>query len=136
MLAHMTAEQTVDGPLKIDELRQAVRANRVNFPVPVPIFAAQFRPEIQWRIVELYFVRGWSSKDLAQRYGVTCRRIQQALQQWVVLAMSRGYLQEIPPAPLATVPSAPAWTPAYQPLPAMRNLPPVIAPDLAAFPAA
>ena len=91
-----TAEALNDEP-RIDELRQAIHANRIHFPVPVPIFQSQFRPDIQWRLVELYFIRGWSSKKLADRYGVTARRIQQSLRHWAGRAMERGYLQDIPP---------------------------------------
>ena len=57
------SEVLSDGP-RIDEVREAVHANRVAFPVPVPTFPAQFRPEIQWRLVELYFIRGWSSASI------------------------------------------------------------------------
>jgi len=121
----------------IDELRLAIRANRVNFPVPVPTFSAQFRPDIQWRLIELYFVRGWSSRRLADRYGVTSRRVQQALQQWVTLASAHGYLQVIPveaePAPTP----APEWITAARQLPGMlpgftgftETLPPHVSPQ-------
>jgi hypothetical protein len=89
-------ETVIEGS-RIDELRGAIKANRVSFPEPVPIFPTQFRPEIQWRLVELYFVRGWSTSRLAARYGVTTRRIQQSLQHWAAKAMEGGYLQTIPP---------------------------------------
>src|ERR1700722_8810879 len=90
---------------RIDVLRKAIRANRVNFPVPVPIFPSQFRPDIQWRVVLLYFIHGWSAKQLADRYGVTTRRIQQSLQLWADCAVSRGYLQEIPPETVLAPPA-------------------------------
>jgi hypothetical protein len=108
MFGHNIAEGLSDAP-RIDELRQAIKSNRVHFPVPVPIFPAQFRPEIQWRLVELYFVRGWSSRRLAERYGVTSRRIQQSIQQWAGLAMARGYLQAIPPETALAPAFVPAW---------------------------
>jgi len=46
--------------MRLSRLRQAVRENRVSFPSPVPKFAHQYRADVQWRLAELYFVRGWS----------------------------------------------------------------------------
>jgi hypothetical protein len=90
---------TVEEP-RINRLRDSIQANQVHFPMPVPTFPYQFRADIQWRLVELYFVRGWSTKRIAERYGLTARRIQQSLQHWVISAMERGYLQAIPPEPV------------------------------------
>jgi hypothetical protein len=96
-----TDERTQEPPINC--LRDSIQANRIHFPVPVPVFPYQYRADIQWRLVELYFVRGWSTKRLAERYGVTTRRIAQSLQHWVCRAMELGYLQAIPPEPaLAT----------------------------------
>lgn len=92
---------TVEGP-RINCLRDSIQANRVHFPMPIPSFPYQYRADIQWRLVELYFIRGWSTRRIAERYGVTARRIQQSLQHWVVSAMERGYLQLIPPEPVLT----------------------------------
>jgi len=64
--------------------------------MPVPVFACQHRADIQWRLVELYFIHGWSCSRLGQRYRVTDRRIQQLLQRWVSRAKTLGYLQTIP----------------------------------------
>jgi len=80
--------------------------------MPIPIFPYQYRADIQWRLVELYFIRGWSTKKLAERYGVTSRRIQQSLQHWVVSAMERGYLQAIPPEPVFAA-ARPVLPPAF-----------------------
>src|ERR1700728_4364551 len=99
----------LSGGTRIDALRKAIEANRINFPAPVPIFPSEFRPDIQWRLVELYFIRGWSSKRLAARYGVTARRIQQSLQHWAGRALERGYLQAIP-AEMALPVHALLWT--------------------------
>ena len=127
MFERIAAEPTLSQGTRIDELRDAIKANRLSFPVPVPIFPSQFRPDIQWRLVELYFVRGWSSRQLAERYGVTARRIQQSLQHWVGRAMERGYLQEIPPETVFALPPVFARTavdirvaevPRYVPIPA------------------
>ena len=84
------------GPASLQFLRRAIRANQVVFPSPVPVFACQHRADIQWRLVELYFVHGWSCSRLGQRYNVTDRRIQQLIQRWVQRARALGYLQPIP----------------------------------------
>ena len=83
-------------PASLQFLRKAIRANQVVFPSPVPVFACQHRADIQWRLVELYFVHGWSCSRLGQRYRVTDRRIQQLIQRWVHRARALGYLQPIP----------------------------------------
>ena len=84
------------GPASLQFLRKAIRANQVVFPSPVPVFACQHRADIQWRLVELYFVQGWSCSRLGERYNVTDRRIQQLIQRWVQRARALGYLQPIP----------------------------------------
>jgi len=77
-------------------LRAAIQSQEISFPSQVPVFACQSRSEIQWRLVELYFVRNWSCTDLGQRYGVTMERARQLISQWVQRAFVLGYLQEIP----------------------------------------
>ena len=94
---------TVEEP-RINRLRDSIQANQVHFPMPVPTFPYQFRADIQWRLVELYFVRGWSTKRIAERYGLTSRRIQQSLQRWADRAVADGYLQEIPPETVLPMP--------------------------------
>ena len=84
--------------MNIDHLRQAIQANRISFPAQVPIFECQSRADIQWRVVELYFIRGWSCSRLGQRYGVNGSRIRQIINKWVQRALVFGYLQEIPAA--------------------------------------
>ncbi len=111
------------GNVRIDYLREAIQSNRIHFPMPVPIFQQEFRADIQWRLVELYFVRGWSTRRLAERYGVTTRRVQQSLLHWVGRAAERGYLQEIPDDSLHRAPSiasphaAPVQMPSFVPIP-------------------
>jgi hypothetical protein len=95
----------------IDDLRVAIHANRVSFPVPVPMFAFQHRPEVQWRLAELYFVHGWSPAELGERYRITTSRVRQSLRNWVQRARMLGYLQAVPPgeepvAPLALAAAA------------------------------
>ena len=77
-------------------LRAAIRARELSFPAQVPTFPRQSRADIQWRLVILYFVRGWSCSQLARRYGLTSRRIGQLLSHWVEEATLLGYVEEIP----------------------------------------
>ena len=77
-------------------LRTAIQNHEVSFPAQVPIFSCQSRSDIQWRLVDLYFVRNWSCAQLGERYGVTMERARQLISQWVQRAIVLGYLQEIP----------------------------------------
>ena len=79
-------------------LRAAIQNQEISFPSQVPVFPCQSRSEIQWRLVELYFIRNWSCTNLGQRYGVTMERVRQLISQWVLRAAMLGYLQEIPGA--------------------------------------
>jgi len=45
----------------------------------------------------LYFVRGWSFEQLAQRYGISGSRVRQLIRKWVERAVTLAYLQRIPP---------------------------------------
>jgi hypothetical protein len=84
---------------RLPGLRFAIRASRVSFPAQVPMFARQYRSDVQWRIAALYFVQGWSFEQLALRYGLTRRRIRQIIRGWAESAIQSGYLQQIPPEP-------------------------------------
>jgi hypothetical protein len=78
------------------QLRAAIQNGEVSFPAQVPTFACQSRADVQWRLVELYFVRNWSCCQVGERYGVTLERARQLIKNWVNRAMALGYLQEIP----------------------------------------
>jgi len=109
------------------QLRAAIQDGKVSFPAQVPTFACQSRADVQWRLVELYFVRNWSCSRVGERYGVTLERARQLIKSWVSRAMALGYLQEIPAAAPAfaklalreeQLPAAPlAITPALLPGP-------------------
>jgi hypothetical protein len=60
----------LDG-LWLDQLREALRANLISFPTPVPTFERHDRADLQWKLVQLYFVLGWSLESIAARYGLT-----------------------------------------------------------------
>jgi Sigma-70, region 4 len=80
-------------------VRQAIRDHVISFPSQVPVFRHLQRADIQWRIVLLYFVHGWSSVKIASRYGMTRERVAQLLRQWTSRAILRGYLDRIPQEP-------------------------------------
>jgi hypothetical protein len=84
--------------LRLDQLRSAIRANRISFPAQVPVFEKHDRPDLQRKIVQLYFVLGWRCNNIAERYGLIRQRVQQILNTWKRRAAETGYLQHIPPA--------------------------------------
>jgi hypothetical protein len=87
--------------MSLRRLREAVQNNEVSFPSQVPTFVCQSRADIQWRLVELYFIRNWSCSELGERYGVTMERARQILFNWVQRAIVLGYLQQIPALPIS-----------------------------------
>jgi len=94
-------DQSTLNSLRLDQLRAAVRANLVTFPSPVPTFDRHDRPDLQWRIVQLYFVFGWAHETIAVRYGLAHQRVAQILKTWKLRAVETGYVQCIPlPEPL------------------------------------
>jgi hypothetical protein len=96
------SEQT--GPMdlstvRLDLLQCAVRNNAVSFPSQVPVFVRHAPPELQCRVVQLYFVSGWSCQDIAKRYKFARNYIWQIVNEWRRHAVALGYIQEIPPMP-------------------------------------
>ena len=84
------------GQLSLNDLREAIRCNRVSFPSQVPIFPKHDRPDLQRKMVQLYFVLGWSCGAIARRYGMIRQRVQQILNTWKRRAVEMGYIQHIP----------------------------------------
>jgi hypothetical protein len=87
----------VPGDLENRVMQQAVRENLVSFPSQVPVFGKQCRPDLQRKIVLLYFVFGWTMDDIAVRYGLGRQRIGQILTAWRIRAVKQGYVQAIDP---------------------------------------
>jgi len=73
-------------------LRRAIRRNIVSFPSQVPVFL-KANAGIQWRVVLLFFVLGWSSTTIAARFNVPVHRVWQIVEDWSVRAFGLGYLQ-------------------------------------------
>jgi hypothetical protein len=85
------------GDLENRALRRAVRENLVSFPSQVPVFGKQSRPDLQPKLVMLYFVFGWTMDDIAMRYGLGRQRMGQILTAWRIRAVKEGYIQAIEP---------------------------------------
>jgi hypothetical protein len=93
-------ERMNSAPIDLDNkvLRRAVQENLVSFPSQVPAFGKQSRPDLQQKLVLLYFVRGWTMGDIAKRYGLGRQRMGQMLTAWRIRAAREGYIQAIEPA--------------------------------------
>jgi transposase-like protein len=78
-------------------LRSAIQRNLVSIPAQFPLFAKQDAGELHARISQLYFVRGWSVKEIGKRYGMSGEQVRKSLSEWRVRAISSGYIQEIGP---------------------------------------
>ena len=76
-------------------LRQALRRNIVSFPAQIPVLLKQPSADPQWRMVLLYFVRGWSQTAIAARFDVPVHRISRTLNEWSIRALAYGYVQVI-----------------------------------------
>jgi hypothetical protein len=92
------ATTPVPGDLENGVLRQAVQENLVSFPSQVPVFEKQSRPDLQQKLALLYFVCGWTTDDIAKRYGLGPQRMWQILTAWRIHAVKEGYMQAIEPA--------------------------------------
>ena len=83
--------------MHVHELREAIRSSRISFPSQVPVFPKHDRPDLQQKLVQLYFVRGWSCPKIGARYGLSRGRVLQILNTWKRRAVEVGSLQRIPP---------------------------------------
>ena len=78
-------------------LQALVRSNLVCFPAQAPVFGQKSRRDLQWRLAVLYFVRGWSTRLIAVRYGLTRERCGQIISDWRIRAVTLGYIQDVTP---------------------------------------
>lgn len=78
-------------------LQTLIRGNCVCFPSQAPIFGQKSRRDLQWRLAVLYFVRGWSTRSIANRYGITRERCGQIISDWRIRAVALGYIQDVTP---------------------------------------
>ena len=82
-------------------LRRAIRENIVSFPSQIPSFPKGSQADMQWRMVLLFFVRGWSVAKVAARFQVPNHRVWTLLNGWSVRAMAQGHVQVIDPEAFA-----------------------------------
>lgn len=78
-------------------LRLAIRENLVSFPSQVPALLRRGRAETMERVVQLYFLRGWSVRNICARYKLSKAGVQKLLSEWRVRAIAAGYIQGIDP---------------------------------------
>jgi hypothetical protein len=83
--------------MRVDQLREAVRDKQVSFPSQIPTFSKHTRPDLQRKLVQLYFICGWSGPKIRARYRLGAQRFQQILSTWKRRAVELGYIQTIPP---------------------------------------
>jgi hypothetical protein len=130
--SNIVSDSPVQTPLHPGSLalRRAIRRNIVSFPAQIPVFLKQ-RPEgLQWRAVLLFFVRGWSSPRVAERFDVPAHQIWQILEDWSVKALALGYVQVIDQEAfeeccLACAEHGAAWSvpePQYESVPAVSRV--------------
>jgi hypothetical protein len=82
-------------------LRRAVRRNIVSFPSQIQAFLRRPAADMQCRVVLLFFVRGWTSIQIAMRFNVPKHVIRGILNDWSVRALALGYIQVIDPEEFA-----------------------------------
>lgn len=81
-------------------LRTAITRNLVSFPAQVQPFMKRSSGDLQERVVQLYFVRGWSVRSICERYGLSKAMTHKLLAEWRIRAIESGYIQEIEPGAL------------------------------------
>jgi transposase-like protein len=82
-------------------LRTAITRNLVSFPAQIRSFMKRSSGDLQERIVQLYFVRGWSVRSICDRYGLSKAMAHKLLAEWRIRAVESGFIQEIEPGNVA-----------------------------------
>ncbi len=86
-------------------LRTAIARNLVTFPAQIQPFMKRTSGDLQERMVQLYFVRGWSVRSICERYGMSKAMVHKLLAEWRIRAIESGYIQEIEPDCLSALES-------------------------------
>ena len=55
------------------------------------------RGDLQARIVQLYFVRGWAVTRICCRYNLNRTVVANLLSEWRIRAVGAGYIQDVGP---------------------------------------
>jgi hypothetical protein len=74
-------------------LRAAIQSNLVSFPSQIPAFTKVGDEER--RIVQLYFVCGWETKAICDRYRLSKSTLRKMVSEWKIRAVAAGYIQDI-----------------------------------------
>ena len=82
--------------ISIEALRQAIRSNRASFPSQVPTFTRFDQPDLERKLVQLYFVSGWACADIGAKYKLTPGRVLKIVDSWKHRAVKARYIQDIP----------------------------------------
>jgi hypothetical protein len=81
-------------------LRTAITHNIVSFPAQIPPLMRRGSGDLQERIVQLFFVRGWPVRNICERYGISRAMVHKLLMEWRIRAVESGCIQEIEPGAL------------------------------------
>lgn len=81
-------------------LRMAIQRNLVSFPSQIPVFMKRPGGDIQERIAQLYFERGWKIRLICERYRLSKAMVQKLLWGWRIRAVAAGFIQDIHPEDL------------------------------------
>jgi transposase-like protein len=84
-------------------LRTAITRNLVSFPAQIRPFMRRSSGDLQERIVQLYFVRGWSVRSICDRYGLSKAMAHKMIGEWRIRAVESGFIQEIETGSLAAL---------------------------------
>lgn len=76
-------------------LRTAITRNIVSFPAQIRPFVRRDSGDLQERIVQLFFVRGWTVRRICERYGLSKAMAHKLLAEWRIRAVESGHIQEI-----------------------------------------
>jgi transposase-like protein len=81
-------------------LRTAITSNIVSFPAQIRPFTRRGSGDLQERVVQLFFVRGWPVRNICDRYGISKAMAHKLLAEWRIRAIESGHIQEIEPGAL------------------------------------
>jgi transposase-like protein len=81
-------------------LRTAITRNIVSFPAQIRPFTRRGSGDLQERMVQLFFVRGWPVRNICDRYGISKAMAHKLLAEWRIRAIESGHIQEIEPGAL------------------------------------
>ena len=84
--------------MSLGKLREAIGANRVSFPSPIPAFPTRDRLDLQPKLAELYFVWRRDIEAIGAECGLSFWQVRDILNAWKHEAASAEYIRHIPSA--------------------------------------